>query len=60
MINETKKRTIWTFHPQVNANKETQVVLATKLGSVPSVLNSIITKQKDTKKSRTKCDSFCG
>jgi len=44
----------------VNACKETQVALATKLGIVPSVLNSIITERKDTKKSYTKCVSFFG
>ena len=44
----------------MNANKETQVALAAKLGTVALVLNSIITKWKDTKKCYTKCDSFCG
>lgn len=48
------------MHPQVNANKGTQVALAAKLGIVPSVLNSIIAKRKDTKNCYTKCDSFCG
>jgi len=50
----------WTFYPQVNASKGIQVALASKLGMVPSVLNSIITKRKDTKNCYTKCDSFCG
>jgi hypothetical protein len=37
------------FTRQVDANKDTQVALAAKLGIVPSVLNSIITRGKTPK-----------
>jgi hypothetical protein len=35
---------------QVDANKETHVALAARLGIVPSTLNTIVKSRKDTKK----------
>jgi hypothetical protein len=36
------------------------IVLAAKLGIVPSLLPSVVTEKKDTKECYTKCDNFCG
>jgi hypothetical protein len=45
---------------QVDANKETCVALAARLGIAPSTLNTIVKSRKDTEKCYTKCGRFSG
>jgi hypothetical protein len=45
---------------QVDANKETRVALAARLGIAPSTLNTIVKSRKDTKKCYAQCGRFSG
>jgi hypothetical protein len=45
---------------QVDANKETHVALAARLGFVPSALNTIVESRKDTEKCYARCGRFSG
>jgi hypothetical protein len=45
---------------QVDANKETCVALAARLGVVPSTLNTIVKSRKDTEKCYSQCGMFSG
>jgi hypothetical protein len=45
---------------QVDANKETRVALAARLGIAPSTLNTIVKRRKDTKKCYAQCGRFSG
>jgi transposase-like protein len=45
---------------QVDANKETCVALAARLGIAPSTLNTIVKSRKDTEKCYAQCDRFSG
>jgi transposase-like protein len=63
---EPKKRKAFSIQEkmdilsQVNANKETRVALAARLGIAPSTLNTIVKSRKDTEKCCTKCGRFSG
>jgi transposase-like protein len=45
---------------QVNVSKETRVALCSRLGIVPSTLNTTVKNRKDTKKCYTNCGRLCG
>jgi hypothetical protein len=45
---------------QVDANKETRVALAARLGIAPSLLNPIVKSRKDTEKCYAQCGRFSG
>jgi hypothetical protein len=45
---------------QVDANKETRVALAARLGTAPSSLNTIVKNRKDTEKCYIQCGRFSG
>jgi hypothetical protein len=45
---------------QVDANKETRVALAVRLGIVLSTLNTIVKSRKDTEKCYAQCGRFSG
>jgi hypothetical protein len=65
-MGETKKRKEFSTQEkmdilaQVNANKETHDVLATRLGTVPSTLTTIFTNRKDNEKCYAQCGRFFG
>jgi hypothetical protein len=43
---------------QLDANRETRVALAARLGIAPSTLNIIVKNRKDTEKYYSQCDRF--
>jgi hypothetical protein len=45
---------------QMDANKETRVALAARLGTAPSTLNTTVKSRKDTKKCYAQCGRFSG
>jgi hypothetical protein len=66
MMIEPKKRKAFSFQEkmdilaQVDANKETCVALAARLGIAPSTLNNIVKNWKDTEKCYAQCGRFSG
>lgn len=63
-MSETKKMKQFSIQEktdilaQVDANKETHEVLATRLWTVPSTLNTIFKERKDTEKCYAQCGKF--
>jgi hypothetical protein len=66
MLIEPKKRKAFSIQEktdilaEVDADKETCVALAARLGIAPSTLNTIVKSRKDTKKCYAQCGRFSG